>query len=682
MAYQAQYWDGFIQDVKYGARTLLARPGFSAVAVLSIALGVGATTAIFSVVYAVLVDPYPYRAADRIGRVNLIGNNGRRQPVSYTTAQYLELKSRNGAMEDEIALQRERVVMTGAGLPEAVIQEECSPNVFDFFGVPPLFGRTFSASGAGGHAEPVAVLSYSFWQRAFQGRREILGQKIRLDKNFYTVIGVLPIRFTWNDVDAYTPMDMRPRTDNFLDVFFRVRRGVTQEQIAHEFIPLLQHFRTQVPRWIYPEGPFRTQFINVNEGILGKFANTLLALFASVALLLLIACANVANLLLARAAARESEMAVRMSIGATRFRLVRQLLTESVLLALAGGILGVLLAYRGVQAVVALMPEYSIPHEAVIALNWPVLWFALATSVLTGVIFGLAPALHLSDERQSEGLRSTAKGMSAGTARRRLHDTLMAAEISLSLVLLTGAGLAVQGLLSLERKQLGYDPNGVLTFQIPLGEGRYTTWAGRQALYQEVVARLRRLPAIEAAAITSFGAPPWNGGGPSRLILDGRKDSQAAQVRWNMVSDGYFATVHTPLLRGRDLQLSDIMKGNRVAVVTEDLVKRYFPGGQDPIGHHFAIDLFDEPIPPAFLKAPQFQNSFEIVGVAGTARNSGLSTNPQPAVFMPYSVLSPPSLSVFLRTRSDPTSIVNQAREVVRSADTSQPITLVRTLEE
>ncbi len=374
-------------------------------------------------------------------------------------------------------------------------------------------------------------------------------------------------------------------------------------------------------------------------------------------------------------------MAIRASIGATRLRLVRQLLTESVTLALSGGVLGILLGYGGIKAVIALMPEYSIPHEAVIALNWPVLWFALGVSVLTGIIFGMAPALQISGETQAETLRGAGKGSGIGLRRRRLHDSLMIAEVVLSLVLLTGAGLAVGGLMKLLRQNLGYDPSHVLTFRIPLAQGRYADWSSRRTFYRNVLARVRRLPDAEAAAISMLGTPPYNGGG-SKLLVDGWPLEQGARVRWNLVSDGYFRSVRTPLLRGRELNDSDVSRTSPVAVVTEDLVKRYFRGNENPIGRHIVIDILNQPLPPQILKAPQFKNSFEIVGVVGTARNNGLSDPPEPAVFIPYTTLFLPNSFVFVRTKSEPIAFLGQAREAVRSVDAQQPITLARTLED
>ena len=678
-----EFLDRLRQDARYGIRVLLARPGFTAVAVLSLALGIGAATAIFSVVYAVLIDPYPYRAADRIGQVFLTGKKDNLRRFGYSKAQYLELRQRLRSMEDAVAVDSGEAVMTGTGLAEVVEREYCSPNFFDFFGVPPLLGTVFTAKNRPANAapEPVAVVSYKFWQRLFQGRRDVVGQKIRLNDAVYTVIGVLPVRFTWNDIDVYAPMDLRPNAHEYVTVFYRIRPGVSQTQINAEFQPILGEFRKQVPRYMYPEDAFKVKFLNVNEGILGKFQNTLLALFGAVTLLLLIACGNVANLLLARAATREGEMAVRVSVGATRGRLVHQLLTESVLLALAGGLLGVALAYGGIHAVIALMPEYSIPHEAVIALNVPVLWFALGTSVVTGIIFGLAPALQASGDTQADTLRGSGRGASVGSRRRRLHDSLMVAEITLTLVLLTGAGLAIRGLFALQRQSLGYDPQHALTFLMPLSEGHYTQWSNRLALYQNVVNRLRRVPQVEAAAVSATGTPPYNGI-RTKAILDDRPASEAPEISVNLVQDGYFRAVGTKLLRGRDLSEADVLQGRPVAVITEDMAKRDFGAGKDPLGHHIQVDLFTQPIPPQYLKSPGFANAFEVVGIVATARNRGLDQAAAPAMFIPYSVLMPPDSFIIARTKgSDPNALIGPARDAVRAVDRNQPITLTRTLE-
>ena len=651
------------------------------VAVLSLALGIGATTAIFSVVYAVLVDPYPYAGAARIGGAHVLNTKGDHY-IGYTVAEYLEVKARAKSVESMIVFNRRSVVMTEAGLPEAVIQEDFSPNAFEFFGVPPLFGRTFSPQDAGGESkvEPVAVLSYLFWQRHFSGRRDVLGQQVRLNDKFFTVIGVLPVRFTWNDADIYVPMELHPDIQERFGMVLKVKSGIPREQVNAEFQSFHEKFSKTAPSFVYPESPFRTEFMSVNEGILGKFANTLLALLAAVGFLLLMACANVANLLLARASARHGEIAVRVALGAGRKRVIQQLLTESVILSVIGGALGVALAYGGVKAVVALMPEYSVPHEAVIAINIPVLCFAVAVSVLTGILFGLAPALQLSSQNQAAFLKAAGRDSGAGSAGQRLRNVLIVSEVTLSLVLLTGAALAAAGMLELTRQKLGYQPKGVLTLYVPVPADHYPQWSQRRALFADILEHLRKIPSVESVAAAATGVPPYSGVG-LKFDMDGLPPG--TQIRVNLVSEGYFNTVGIPLLKGRYFDAADVTRATPVAVVTEDMVKKYFPPGQDPIGRLIRVDLPTDGLPPGFVKPPETSTAYQIVGVCGTARNSGLRDAPEPAVYLPFSHLFPPGMMFAIRTtKSDPLALSNGAREAVSAVDPSQPIAFIRTMED
>ena len=670
------------QDIRYALRLLVKSRVSTGVAILSLALGIGATTAIFSVVYAVLVDPYPYTGAERIGGAHLINSKGD-HGTAYTMAEYLEMKVRTKSVESMIAYNRRSVVMTEAGLPEAVIQEDFSPNAFEFFGVPPLFGRTFSPTDAGDESkvEPVAVLSYLFWQRHFSGRRDVLGQQIRLNDKFFTVIGVLPVRFTWNDADVYVPLAIQSGGDERYGLVLKVKPGIPREQVNAEFQSFHEKFSKTAPSYVYPEAPFRTEFMSVNEGILGKFANTLLALLAAVGFLLFIACANVANLLLARASARQGEIAVRVALGAGRRRVTQQLLTESVILSVAGGALGVALAYGGVKAVVALMPEYSVPHEAVIAINIPVLIFAVGVSLLTGILFGLAPALQLSRQNQASFLTAAGRDSGAGTAGHRLRDALIVSEVTLSLVLLTGAALAAAGLLELTSQRLGYQPNGVLTMYVPAPAARYPQWSQRRTFFADIIEHLSKLPGAESVAAAATGVPPYSGA-RLKFDMDGLA-SPGTQIRVNLVSDAYFKTIGIPLLKGRYFDAADVTRATPVAVVTEDLVKKYVPPGQDPIGRQIRLDLPTEGLPPGFVKPPRPTNSFEIVGVCGTVRNSGLRDEPEPAVYLPASHLFAPGMMFAIRTsKADPLALSNGARQAVSAVDPGQPIAFVRSLDD
>jgi predicted permease len=670
------------QDIRYALRLLVKSRVSTTIAILSLALGIGATTAIFSVVYAVLVDPYPYAGAERIGGAHVLNPKGDHY-IGYTLAEYLEMKARSKTIESIIVNNRRSVVMTEAGIPEAVIQEDFSPNAFEFFGVPPLFGRTFSPKDAGDESkvEPVAVLSYLFWQRHFSGRRDVLGQQIRFNDKFFTVIGVLPARFTWNDADAYTPLEIHPGNDERYGVVLKVKPGIPRAQINAEFQSFHEKFAKGAPSFAYPEPPFRTEFKSVNEGILGKFANTLLALLAAVGFLLLIACANVANLLLARASARQGEIAVRVALGAGRTRVIQQLLTESTILSVTGGVLGVALAYGGVKAVVALMPEYSVPHEAVIAINLLVLCFAVAVSVLTGILFGLAPALQLSSQNQAAFLKVAGRDSGAGTAGHRLRDILIVSEVTLSLVLLTGAALAASGMLELTKQKLGYQPNGVLTLYVPMPTARYPQWSQRRTFFADIVEQLRKLPDVESVAAAATGVPPYSGVN-LKFDMDGLA-TPGTRIRVNLVSEGYFKTLGIPLLKGRYFDLAEVTRATPVAVVTEDLVKKYIPSGQDPIGRQIRVDLPVEGLPPGFVKPPTTSNGYEIVGVCGTVRNSGLRDAPEPAVYLPVSHLFPPGMQFSIRTTNpDPLALSNSARQAVSAVDATQPIAFVRTLDD
>jgi predicted permease len=665
------------QDLRYALRLLIKSRVSTAVAILSLALGIAATTAIFSVVYAVLLDPYPYAGADRIGGAHVKNAKGDHY-IGYTMAEYLEMQAGAKTVEGLVLNNRRSVVMTEAGLPEAVVQEDFSPNAFEFFGVPPLFGRTFSP-GDESKVEPVAVLSYLFWQRHFSGRRDILGQQIRLNDKFFSIIGVLPVRFTWNDADIYTPIAIRPGNDERHGMIFKVKTGIPKEQINAEFQNFHEKFVKSAPSFAYPEPPFRTEFMSVNEGILGKFANTLLALLAAVGFLLLIACANVANLLLARASARQGEIAVRIAMGASRKRVIQQLLTESVMLSVTGGALGVALAYGGVKAVVALMPEYSVPHEAAIAINVSVLSFAVVVSLLTGILFGLAPALQLSSSNQASFLKVAGRDSGAGSAGVRLRNALIVFEVTLSLVLLTGAALAASGLLELTRQKLGYQPEGVLTLYVPVPAARYPQWSQRQAFFADITNRLSKLPGAESAAAAATGVPPYSG---ARLKFDMQGLPSGTQIRVNLVSEAYFRTIGISLLKGRYFDADEVTRATPVAVVSEDMVKKYFPPNQDPIGRQFRLDLPIDGLPPGFVKPPHASDTYQIVGVCGTVRNSGLRDQPEPAVYIPVSNLFPPGMMFAIRSKSDPLALSNGARQAVSAVDPSQPIAFVRSLED
>jgi predicted permease len=668
------------QDLRYALR-LLARSRLSTLlAILSLALGIGATTAIFSIVYAVLIDPYPYLAADRIGGFDLFDAKGRNWGVGSTMSEYIELKSAAKSIESGILTTQRSVTLTDQGLPEAIVQEDFSPNAFEFFGVPPLFGRTFSPKDTGDDSkvEDVAVLSYLFWHGHFLGDRDVLGKSLRLNDKFYTIIGVLPPRFTWEDADVYTPMAIHPADTPRYRAVFRAKAGIPKRQLNSEFQVFYEKFAKAAPNFVFPDPPFRSVFESVNESILGGFANTLLALLAAVGFLLVIACANVANLLLARASARRGEIAVRAALGAGSKRIVQQLLTESTLLSLTGGVLGIFVAYAGVKAVVALLPHNSIPDEAVIAISVPVLCFAVAISVVTGIFFGMAPAFQLARQDQSAFLKDAGRGSDAGSTTNRLRDVLIIVEVALSLVLLTGAAFSASGLISLSRQKLGYDPHGVLTTFIPVPAAHYPQWSQRRAFFSDLTDRLRRIPTVESVAPTITGVPPY-GGADVKFNMAGLKEP--VPVRVNLVGESYLAVMRIPLERGRFFDSADVARPNPVAVVSDDFVKTYFTHNEDPIGRQLSIDLPAKNLPPGFVSSPQFATTYEIVGVCSSARNEGLRENPQPAIYLPLTEILSPGIWFNIRTTNpNPSAIHHDIRRAVSSVDPTQAINSINPL--
>jgi predicted permease len=669
------------QDLRYALR-LLARSRLSTtLAILSLALGIGATTAIFSVVYAVLIDPYPYTAANRIGGFRLLDSKGQEYHVSYTMAEYTEIRSASHTIESAILLDNNSVTLTDHDILEAVTQENFSPNAFEFFGVPPIFGRVFSTKDTGDESkvEDVAVLSYLFWQKHFLGRRDILGESIQLNNKFYTIIGVMPPRFTWQRADVYTPMAIRPASTERRILIFRAKAGIPKDQLNSEFQAFHQKFAKTAPNYIFPDSPFRSVFEPINENILGQFANTLLALLAAVGFLLMIACANVANLLLARASARRGEIAIRAALGAGGNRIVRQLLTESTLLSLAGGALGILFAYAGVKAVVALLPADSIPPEAVIAINIPVLCFAVAISVLTGIFFGMAPAFQLARQDQSAFLKDAGRGSDTASGTNRLRDILIVAEVALSLVLLTGAAFATSGLISLSHQKLGYDPKGILVTYVPSPAERHPQWSQRRTFFNDVADRLRQIPTVKSVVPTIIGALPVNGV-DLKFNMAGLKEP--VPVRINFVGESLLDVMRIPVLRGRFFNSAEVTRPSPVAVVSEDFVKTYFTHNEDPIGRLFSVNIPVSDLPAGFVQTPHPPASYEIVGVASSARNDGLSHDSVPAVYLPLNeVLSPGAWFAIRTTNPNPAAIHNDIRRAVSAVDPTQAVNSINNLD-
>ena len=667
-------------DLRFALRMVRQNRVFSAVAILCLALGIGASSAMSSLVYALWVDPYPYRDSNRLLNFSFVNQQGRNGTMEYSLADYLELQSSTKTME-EIAARDGMNAVTTSGLPESVRVVLFTPNAFDHFGVPALIGRTWTPKDIPQPGAPpsIAVLSYLFWTRHFNADRAIAGRTIELNRRPYTILGVVPPRFTWNDADIYIPMSVTPDPKRFVALMTHVKKGVSLDAVNAELQAITQRFAARSPN-NYPKTGFRMRVQTLNDFLLQRFGGTLRVLTAAVFLLLVIGCANVSILLLARAAARQREVAIRVSIGAPARRILRQLLTESVVLALSGGLLGVLLAYRSVPAIVSLMPQYSVPHEADIHVNGQVVLLTFVVSVVTGILFGMAPALQLAGTDVSQAMHSGSRGSSEGGRGGKIRSVLIVAEVALTVILLTGASVAIRSFLALERLPLGYQPDHVLAMNINLPQGRYITWAARNGFFERLASEFRTIPGVRTATFTETAMPPYIGFNTDFEIA-GRSKAERQQLRVGLIAPQYFETVGIALLQGRLLTEAEIVHNAHLAIINEELQKRYFLSGSGPLGARIHVPGLKISA-PEILTPPEGDQWFEVVGVVATARNRGLQDPAEPAIYIPYNMATVPGATFLLKTEVEPLSIIRAARERVRSVEADLPVTEIRTLEE
>jgi predicted permease len=659
------------QDVRYSLRQLLKNLGFSLTAIGSLALGIGATTAVFSVVYAILMNPYPYANSDRMVHMRLRDNSQQERGFGLTGAQWQQIRKspvvENAFMEDDWSL-----TVTGHDLPEDVQGIYLSSNGFDFLGVPPALGRGLIPSDAidGQEPQPVVVLSYKFWQRHFNGDPAVLGQTLQLVRKNYTIVGVAARRFTWGDGDVYLAQKVTQDAVKAFYVGIRLKPGVTHEAAASALQPLIEQFAKETPKH-FPSDHFQFHVVGLNEQFVHDLGGTLYLLFGAVALLLAIGCGNVSILLLARGTARQHEFAVRTAIGASRGRIIRQLLTESLLLSLTGAALGVLLAYRALVVIIDLLPKYSFPHEAAIQINVPVLAFSVAIALLTGILFGLWPALQLSRPEVSQVMQSNTRKIAGVMHGRTTHGILTAAQVSLTLVMLAGAGAAMEGFLRLIHTPLGYDPHNVMSVGIPVHDGAYPTWPARLAYFEQLKAKASTVPGVTMSAISSNATPPSNGWGTGIEILGKpRRDEQ--KVRVNFVSPGYFPILRIPLARGRIWDETENHNAAHVAVINQTMARLYFPDG-DAIGHSLRVpDMKDEP--PYVVNAQGSDSWLQIVGVIADKRDDGLKNPILPEVFVPYTLSMRVWTQILVRSDIPPLSLLHAVGAQVNSVDADQQI--------
>jgi putative ABC transport system permease protein len=662
-----------LQDLRYAFRQLAKSPGFTLTAVVSLALGIGATTAVFSVIYAVLMNPYPYAAPERMAHMRLKTKSGGEGGAGSTGAQWQAIR-RSPVVEDAVAIDSWNLTITGHDLPEDLVADYFTSNGFNFFGVPVALGRGLLPSDGvdGQDPQPVAVLSYKFWERHFNSDPSVLGKTLQLVRKNYTVVGVAAPRFVWDDADVYLPLKVTQDPVKAYDVEIRLRPGVTHAQADAALGPLIHQFAKDSPKH-FPPGPFDFHVAGLNDDFVKQLGGTLSLLFCAVALLLAIGCGNVSILLLARGTARQHEFAVRAAIGANRGRIIRQLLTESLLLSATGAALGVLLAYKSLALIVSLLPQYSFPHEATIAINLPVMAFSVGIALLTGVLFGLSPALQLSRPELSQVMQSSTRKIAGGVRGKAANNALIGTQIALTLVMLAAAGAAMEGFLKMLHTPLGYDPHNIMSVGIPVHDGSYKTWAERAAYFELLRSKAAAVPGVTMAAISSNATPPSNGFNTDVEIL-GQPAQDDRSVRVNLVSPGYFPILKIALDQGRIWSETENHNGARVAIINQTMAKRYFPKG-DALGHSLKLPKEVTSSQPPYRLTPEGNDDWlQIIGVIADKRDDGLRNPIKPEMFIPFTLSMGMYTQILVRSEVSPLTLLHAVAAQVNSVDPDQQV--------
>jgi len=667
--------DTLLQDIRFALRTIRKQRGTSVVAVVCLALGIGANTAIFSVIRTVLMESLPFQDPGRIVRLYETANfGGTRGTVSVSVPDFLDWKAAQRSFVDIAAYSAGSADLAGDGSPERVRAIRATANLFSVLGSPPYLGRVFVSGEDQPGQRPVVILSEGFWRRRFGGDRAILGKLVSLDNTLYTVVGVMPAAFDFpitpvhNDVWIpllWTPTDIKQRGNHWMSVIGRLKPGVDSAAATAQMATIAERIARDFPNEQKDRG---IQINTLNGVVVGRVRSPLLMLLGAVGLVLLIACANVANLLLARASGRRREVAIRTALGAERGRLIRQFLTESVLLAAAGGLLGLAVAHWGLKGILAYAAA-ALPRAAAIHLNGAVLAFVAGVSLVTGVAFGLVPALRASQSDLREDLSESAGRTGTGRKHHRTLRGLIVAEIALSLVLLVGAGLLIRGFVALISTDPGLKPDHVLTFHISAPSGRLPDSVRYVQFYGPVLQRLRGLPGVSDVASTT-NIPIQNSGVNGNFQIVGRpQESDPGKqpfAEYRVVSSNYFRTMGIAMVRGREFSDQDAMGAPQVVIVNDEFVRRYF-ASEDPIGKQIFV-WNDKPS--------------TIVGVAHSVRQVSLEQAPRSELYVaaPQTPGNLFDVSYVLRTQANPESLVSSVRAALHDIAPDQPIFLVKTM--
>jgi len=664
------------KDLQYAFRSLLKRPGLTAVALITLALGIGVNTAIFSAVDSVLLRPLPFTEPERVVAVWEHTPHLGITRNEFAPANYFDLRRQNQSFEDVGAFGQLSINLTGDGEPEQLEGQLVTANVFTLLGIPAALGRTFASDEDQTGRENVAVLSDALWQRRFNRDPGIINRQVTLNSESFTVVGVMPANFFFpeRETELWIPWAMEPRQaegrgDHYFRLVARLKPGVTREQANAEAESIAARLAAEFPRTNEGLGFLVNSF---HQDYVGDLRRPMLILFAAVGLVLLIACANVANLLLAQATTRRREIAIRMALGARRWAIARQLLTESLLLATAGGLLGVLAAIWGVEALSKLLPE-SLSKLQAISVDSRVFLFTIGVTLLTAIAFGVVPALHAARANPGDALAETSRDLAGGLSGRYLRRVLVVGEVALAVVLLTGAGLLIRSFNRLRQVDLGFKPDNLLTMRMVLPLPKYLKPETRRAFYDELLRRINEIPGVESAGINTR-LPLSTSGMKFSFSVEGRtmpSDANLPFAVYRVVNPDYFRAMGIPLQRGRVFDRRDTADATPSLIVNRRLAEQFWPG-EDPTGKRLKIGPADSPNPWA-----------TVIGVVGDVRQTGLYGEQLAELYAPYaqerrSWMAPRDLVV--RTRGDAASLAGAVREAVWAVDKDQPISNIRTM--
>ena len=667
------------QDLRYGLRMLLRSKSFTAIAVLALALGIGANSAIFSVVNTVLLRPLPYKNPDALMTV---WEDATHMGFPFNTpspANFIDWRDQNTVFEGMAALAQRSFNLTGAGEPERFDGRRVSANLFTLLGVQPELGRGFLPE----EDQPgtrVVILSHGVWQRRFGGDRGIVGKPLTLDGESYTVVGVMPKTINMPTVEgwsdqlwvpiAFSSEEAANRGGHYLEVIARLKPGVSQSQAQAEMNTIAARLEKQYPQFNTRYG---IKVRSLHDQLVGNIKPALLVLLGAVGFVLLIACANVANLLLARAAVRQKEIALRLALGASRARLTRQFLTESVLLSLLGGACGLLFAFIGLRLLKSFIPS-AISQAGDITMDPKVLFFTALVSLVTGLIFGLAPASQASHSNLNDTLKESGRDASASSRGNRIRSTLVVSEVAVSFLLLIGAGLLINSFLHLLKLDPGYRAENLLTMKVQLPELKYPDKDRRVAFYSELIRRIEGLPGVESAAAAS-NLPLTYNGDSMPIGVEGRADpppDQMPDVIYRTITPGYFKTMGIQLVQGRDITPQDRGEAARVTVISEKTARHFWPG-ENPIGKRLK--------PGGAASQSPWR---EVIGVVRDVRQNDFAAEPKMQMYFSYEqVVTLQPNAIVVRTKGvDPVSLGPTVRNTVWSLDKDQPVSNIRSMEE